>query len=233
MKPDQRWFPTSRTERAAWFQNFAGKFAEIGLSLGFTQAEIDAVAADNAVVQYAASYLTSLEANMNAARKFERLITQGPNNGTEPHMPVPNLPAPPPMVTSGIYERLARLVARIRVAPTYNTSVGTLLGVVRSGNTSKLTNNYVPEQKVWVEGANYSFSVRCTVGEFDGFQVSYRRADGQRWETANTFTRSPAQVRVIPSAPGQPEQISVRVRMVKANEPVAQYSSMASITLTP
>src|SRR5687768_14955332 len=132
MRPDQRWFPTNRVSRAAWFENFTVQFAQVGLSLGFTQAEVDSVAADNAVVQFASTAINLLDSQMTGARAFERSMLLGLNNGAQPHFPEYAVPAPPPMVNAGIFERLERLVRRIRVAPGYNPSVGALLGINRT-----------------------------------------------------------------------------------------------------
>ena len=233
MKPDQRWFPTSRAERAVWFDNFAMQFAKLGLALGFTQAEIDAVSADNAVVQYSSLALSLLEVQMGSARQFEREIMQGSDNGAEPQLFTTTLPPAPPMVSAGIYERLTRIVARIRLSPTYTPVEGTLLGIIRSNPQSKIPDGFVPKLKLIPSGDAYSFSARCTVGNFDGFQVSYQRGNSDGWETTTTFTRSPVQIKVVPAVPGQPEQISVRVRMVKANEPVSSFSAASTVILTP
>ncbi|MEK7855683.1 MAG: hypothetical protein AAB288_06310 [Acidobacteriota bacterium] len=107
MRPDQRWFPTNRTERAAWFGNFTDRFSEIGISLGFTQAEIDSVIADNAVLQFSATAITMLEAQIRGVREFERAVTAGPNNGSEANFPDLMVPTVPPMVTTGFLPGLS------------------------------------------------------------------------------------------------------------------------------
>ncbi len=89
MRPDQRWFPTNRTARAAWLANFANGFSEVGLSLGFTQGEIESIVADNAVLQFTLRRraISSLDNQMKAVREFERLITMARNDGSQPNFP--------------------------------------------------------------------------------------------------------------------------------------------------
>lgn len=233
MRPDQRWFPTNRVSRAAWFENFTVQFAAVAPTLGFTQSEVDAVAADNAVVQFAASAINLLGSQMTGARAFERSILLGDNNGAQPHFPEYAVPAPPPMVNAGIFERLERLVRRIRVAAGYNPSVGALLGIIRTTNRIADPQSYVPTLKVTPDAGPYTFNVRCPIKSFNGFIVSYRRNPEASWQTTNTYFRSPAAVSIVPTQPGIAEQLSVRVRMVKGNDPVSEYSQSAVVTVNP
>src|SRR5687768_5556083 len=157
----------------------------------------------------------------------------GLNNGAQPHFPEYAVPAPPPMVNAGVFERLERLVRRIRVAPGYNPSVGALLGIKRTTNRIADPQSYVPTLKVTPDAAPYTFNVRCPIKSFNGFTVSYRRNSETAWQTTNTYFRSPAVVRVTPTQPGLPEQLSVRVRMVIGNDPISDYSTAAVVTVIP
>ena len=130
MRPDQRWFPTNRTERAAWFQNFSAQFTVIAASLGFTQADIDGVNADNAIVQYLAGTLLATEGYTRAVVAFQRTILLGKRGANTPNFPALNAPLVPTVPATGVFERLERMVRRIRVAPGYNSEVGALLGII-------------------------------------------------------------------------------------------------------
>ena len=233
MRPDQRWFPTNRVARAAWFESFSVQFAVVAPSLGFTQADVDAVAADNAMVQFAAAALISLESQIAAARSFERSMTLGRNDGRQTHFPELAVPAMPAMVNTGIFERLEKLVRRIRVAPGYNPSVGALLGINRTTHRIADPQSYVPTIKVTPDAAAYTFNVRCPVKSFNGFIVSYRRNAETAWHTTHTYLRSPAVVRVIPTQPGISEQLSVRARMMLGNHPISEYSQSSVVTVNP
>lgn len=233
MRPDQRWFPTSRTERAAWFNNFAAQFTVIGADLGFTQAEIDAVNADNAVVQFSAVAINSLEAAMRAAREFERQITGGAANGSQPSFPPLYIPPPPAMVTSGIFARLERMVRRIRVAPAYDLTVGSLLGIIPANRRISRPADFIPKIKVQPLADAYTFSVRCARLSFNGFDVGIKRGDSAQWEKAGTFAISPAIIRLDPTIRGVPERVLVRVRMLKGDERVTRFSSAIAVTVNP
>lgn len=233
MRPDQRWFPTNRTERAAWFRNFADRFSELGLSLGFTQAEIDSVNADNAVLQFSATAIIMLEAQMQAAREFDRLVTGGPNNGGPSEFPQQILPPAPPMVTTGIFARLEFLVRRIRVSPTYTETAGALLGINRSNDRLERPEQFVPKIKAAPAANPYAMTVSCAVRHFNGFEVSVSRRGSAVWESAGLYSSSPATVTIKPTTPDIPEVINVRVRMLEGFAPISQFSSIATVTVSP
>ena len=130
MIPSQRWFPSSLQDRAAWFNNFATQFAVVGAGLGFTEAEVTAVGADNTAFQKLASITVQLDAYADAVRQFRVVITEGSIGDPNPSFPA--LPAYTAVtgVSTGIFERLDQLVKRIRVAPSYTDETGALLGIV-------------------------------------------------------------------------------------------------------
>ncbi len=231
MRPDQRWFPTNRVERASWFRTFTTNFEKIGLSLGFSQADIDSAIADNLVVQYLSISISRLESDLAAVRAYQRSMTGGRSNGQMHVLPEVGLPSPPPAVPQGIYERLEKRVRRIRVMQGYTESVGALLGIIPKAPTPIDLTDVSPRCKVWTSVESYSFSVRCTVGRFDGFEISYRRQGSNEWTNAGRFRVSPAIVELVPTEPGKPEQIFVRVRMLKGNDPVGQYSETYDVVI--
>lgn len=233
MRPDQRWFPTSRAESVAWFHNFATVFSDIGASLGFSQAEIDSVNADNAIVKASANAIASVKAFERAVIAFERVALSGKSTGLTPNFPVfPDL-AMPPMVPAGVFERLERLVRRIRLAHGYNEEVGVQLGIIPSRPRTPDLGENIPKFEISTSGDGYAFSVKAAKRGFTGFRVEYRRNSSDVWESSTTFTRSPAKINVIPSTPGDPELLHVRIRMVKGNDPVGKYSDEQTVVILP
>lgn len=231
MRPDQRWFPTNRVERATWFNSFAINFEKVALDLGFTQAEIDSVHADNAVVQYLSRSIASLEAQVAAFRSYHRTITGGRSNGQMHTTPEIGLPTPPDAVPQGIFERLENRVRRIRVAYAYTPSIGALLQIIPKAEAEFDLNDFVPKIKVKSETEPYTFTVRCARLNFSGFEVSFSRTGTGNWENAGRFHSAPAVISFAPSEPGKPEKIYVRVRMLKGNDAVGLYSEVTEIVV--
>lgn len=233
MRPDQRWFPTNRTDRAAWFQNFAVQFTHFGPTLGFTPAEIDSVNADNEVMQFTSAALTALDAGSRGVREFERLITGGRNDGSEPNFHAVVLPPPPPMVPAGIFERLENIVRRIRLAHGYTPVAGAQLGIIPSNARPADAGLFVPRIKVAATADPYSFTVQVTRKSFHGFRVYYKRASADDWEGDLLFGYSPATITVAPLEPGRSEMLEVRVRMAMNNTAVSMPSNIHRVALMP
>ena len=233
MRPDQRWFPTSRTERAAWFNNFTTKFAQIALDLGFSQTDIDEVNADNMVIQFISYTIYQTETYSRAVQAFHQIITLGESSSSTPDFPAFPVRIVPPITRPGIFERLEHLVRRIRVAPGYSPSVGAVLGIIPRAPGPVDLAEAVPNIKATAAAANHRFLVRTTRRKFDGFVIEIRRNRSNVWEPQGKFLRSPAEIAVTPNNPSEPELIDVRIRMIQGNDPVGQYSDIQTITLVP
>jgi hypothetical protein len=233
MRPDQRWFPTNRVERAAWFNNFAVQFASVGLSLGFTQAEIDAVTADNAVVQFMARTVLATEAYTAAVLSFQRTLLGGKIGAATPQFPAAPVLNVPVITPTGIFERLERLVRRIRVQPAYTPEAGALLGIIPRQAYRFAISELVPTFKASPLNRAYSFEVKVTKRLFKAFFVEFQRSSSNDWEKGGFFTSSPAIVTIEPANPGVPELLRVRVRMVKNNDAVGLNSDIQIVTVIP
>ena len=233
MRPDQRWFPTNRTERAAWFQNFSAQFTVIAASLGFTQADIDGVNADNAIVQYLAGTLLATEGYTRAVVAFQRTILLGKRGANTPNFPALNAPLVPTVPATGVFERLERMVRRIRVAPGYNSEVGALLGIIPRNARRPDVLSVKPTFKVSAAAKPFSFKIRVIKRTFKAFNVYVQRHSSKEWEMTAMLTRTPVVLDVVPLTPNMPEVIRVRVRMRQGNDPVGQFSDVEVITLSP
>lgn len=226
MRPDQRWFPTNMTERAAWFQNFTVQFANTGPGLGFTQAEIDSVLADNAVIQFLARAVADAKSYTKAVETFQRVVLLGKHGSATPAFPVLTPRSIPGITPTGVFERLERTVRRIRVAPGYTVAAGALLGIIPVKMSRIAAESYVPGFKLASAAEPYTFEVSVTKRSFPAFSVWYRRANSDVWEDGQTWVSSPARITVKPTTDGLPEQLYVRVRMLKGNEQVGNYSQV-------
>ncbi|MEP7077333.1 MAG: hypothetical protein ABI878_16125, partial [Acidobacteriota bacterium] len=220
-------------ERASWFGNFAKQFALIASGLGFTQADIDAVNADNAMLQFLSARLLQTENYVAAVKAFQRTITSGRNGTLTPNFPLaPDAPMPA-AVPTGIFERLERLVRRIRVATGFGPQIGAALGITPRIVERLSSFDTQPLPKVSVSANAYTFIVRVTRGLFDGFVVEIKRSSSSSWETPGSFVVSPAEVTIVPLKRGEPEILEVRIRMLKGNKMVGPYSDVHLVTVTP
>ena len=233
MIPSQAWFPTSIVERAAWFRNFTKNFSVIGPSLGFSTAEIAEVEADNEVVQFLAGAINQNNAYTRALQMLQKTLTQGEIGEPASALPVPPVFTPPPLTAPGIFARLNKTVKRVRFAPNYTDEVGAVLGIIPGKTLRVPTHDHVPKVNVATLPGGYRFAVRVAKLRMDAFEVQIKRNSNGHFEPAAIGTASPLEVALTPLNPGEPEQIYVRVRMIKANKPVGQFSDLVQVTVNP
>lgn len=233
MIPNSRWFPTNMAERVLWFENFAKQFEILAAGLGFSPAEVTSVNNDNDVIQFLGDATVEMKSIDDGMRQYRIGITEGnigdPTPGF-PAMPVMTLPV---VVTTGIFERLIELVDRIRVAPTYTSEIGAMLGIISAQPTPPDPNTVKPVIKVSASFANYKFDANVTRMKMDSFKVQIRRMESETWTDSGFGTSSPLEVTIQPTTPGQPERLQVRAILIKKNEPVGQPSDPVYVTVNP
>lgn len=230
--PSHKWFPQSLAERAAWFQNFASEFENLGTGLGFTAPEIADVTADNISVQQLAQWAVTVDSFSKGMTAFRREVLEG-NDGDPPA----SLPTPPDfsdatIVNPGIFERLDKLVKRIRVAPNYSEEEGQQLGIIGPKSDPIAPGTHPPVLKLTALPANV-VNVDFKRGSSDGIQVQTQLDNSGTWTTVGTYFKSPAAV-TIPEGPnGLPRSVQVRARYVDGNTPVGDYSAVETISTIP
>ncbi len=234
MIPSSRWFPSGLQNQAAWFENFTTQFTALATGLGFAAGDVTAVGKDNDVMQFAASSTIEADVFVKALREYRRIITEGEIGEPTPNVPAnPALTAPAPVAT-GIFERLNDLVDRIRVAPTYTNEAGVLLGIVPSKSDPLAPEAVKPAIKVFPASSDYHFSVVVEKREkSDMWKVEIRRLGQEKWQDVKTASGKSVDVHIEPTTDGAPEQLQVRVRLIKNNEDYGQLSDVVYVTVNP
>ena len=234
MIPSSRWFPSGLQDRAAWFQNFSTQFAAVAVSLGFTAADGTAVDKDNQIMQFLADSETQLKAYSKAVTQYRKLITEGDIGDPTPEFPANPAFALPVVQPTGIFERLNNLVERIRVAPNYTAETGALLGIIPTTSESIAPGDVKPSIHVFAAQTGYEFSVVAEKREkSDSWNVEIRRAGLEKWETVKTATGKSVNVVITPTTPDKPEQLQIRVQLLKNNENYGQSSDIVPVTVNP
>jgi hypothetical protein len=220
------------TERAAWFENFAAVIAEIGLTLGLTQEQIDQIQTDNVMVRFLVNTMIVTSNYERSVRSFQRSLLFG-KKGSKPLVfpaapadPVPSIPE------TGVFERLERTVRFIRVQPAYTSATGARLGIIPQKARRVSLASYIPPIEVSADSSGYTMTVRTVRREFDAYVVECKREGADKWESHGLF-RPKAKITVTPLEPGRAEMLQVRLRMVMENEPVGNYSNVQRVILAP
>lgn len=229
-------FPRGDTDLMVWLNNFAEKFATHAPTLGFTAAEVTAVQDDAAMMQFlVGDLLPGFKAALQARTAYKNLIVDGPigeKGGDVP--PPPTTAAPSKPVEPGIIPRLSKLIKRILAAPAYTQAIGEDLDIIETEGGSSLVDeaSAKPTAKAVALPKN-EVRVEFSKGGFDGVLIESRRKGDGDWASLATDRFSPYVDSRPPVMPGTPEVREYRLRYLKRDEPVGEWSDIISATTAP
>lgn len=230
--PSKTWFPQSLQERVAWFNNFNSKMQAIGTTLGFTAAELTALTSDQQVMEFLGNTIPELDAYSQSVRDFKDEWTQGDIGDPASTFPADVSFTPPsPIPPTGCYERLDRMVKRIKAAPAYNEETGSLLGIIPKKGDSLVESEMKPVLKASSMPGSV-VEVSFTRGKSDGVVIETKIDNATGWSSVGKFFKSPASLN-IPDGTGLPHSVQVRARYIIGNEPVGLNSDTVNVVTTP
>jgi hypothetical protein len=217
-----------------WFSNFALKFDEFAIALGFVAADVTKVQQDDKMVQWLLNAQQAAEANLDAFRQFRDESLYGEKGDPAPVDPPTTLPAQPAPLTTNIIERLVKLVERIQIADTYTDTIGEALGIVTTAGDDISPANVKPTIQLFPAQTGYEAAiVVANRANADMYNIQSRPMNSDVWTTVKSGVGKSVNFQLTPTTPGQPEKFLVRVQLLKKNEPYGQPSDPAYVTVSP
>ena len=214
------YFPTDRTGRSGWYDNFAKQFPTVGRELGFTDTEITNAVND---AKYAAHILNTLGPDIDAdPGHVGNAVLSGQSSGDFVDLPAGGS-APTP-VRPGIDTRRQARVERIKANPKFTAEIGKKLKI----ETDKLdTANYQAELGRARQTGNFvTIPFRKAGGNVSGINL-YRQGKGDKSpQKVGFYFRTPA----IDTAPGKGE-LNYTARAVMNDKEIGQASDAVSVTV--
>lgn len=232
MVPSSKWFPSTLSDRAAWFNNFATVFAALATSLGFLPADVTAVQADNQTVQDLTNYSHSVDTFAKGVTAYRKEVLEGKNGSPAATPPVVPSLGDVDITLPGVYERLDNLVKRIRLSPTYSTEEGMQLGIVPAKTDPIAPNEMQPVLKTSVLPGNI-IEVGFKRGQSNGVVIEVIVDKGQEWVSMGNFFSSPAVLNIPQSDNDLPRAVQIRARYLEKGTPVGQWSETYNCVTTP
>jgi len=212
------YFPTDRTGRIGWYDNFGKQFPAVGRELGFTDAEIANAVND---AKYAAHILNTLGPDIDADPGHAgNAVLSGQSSGDFVHLPAGGS-APTP-VRPGIDTRRQARVERIKANPKFNADVAKKLRI----ETEKLdVAKYQAELGRARQTGNFvTIPFRKAGGNVSGINL-YRQGKGDKSpQKVGFYFRTPA----IDTAPGKGE-LNYTARAVMNGQEIGQASDAVSV----
>ncbi len=231
--PSNAWFPTALADRAAWYQNFTIKFAQLAPQLGFDPGEVTLVEADNTLIQWLLQVTGEVDTFDKGVSTYRKLMLESPigtNGITAP--PVFAYPTPLPTADAGVFARLISLVDRIRVSGNYNEEDGELLGIVPSKPADLKPNELQPNPSLTALPGNV-VEVAFTRGKTEGIDVEIDVDNSNSWEHAGKFFKSPGEIVIPQNTQATSRLVKLRARYLLDNKPVGLYSETDQISTIP
>lgn len=171
------YLPGRNAELVTWLNNFSTKMqTQYGSVFGFTAAELTSIKNDAANVEYAhignENRKTGAAAGVAFLRTLRSSATQT-SMGQYPALPVQG--TPPPAVSSGVLNRIANYVQRIKHHSNYTDAIGQDLGIIAP--SSSFNPATMQPELIIKMSAGYPY-LKWKRGEADGLHLYVDRRDG-------------------------------------------------------
>ncbi len=126
-----KYLPSSDAEKGVWFNNFDAKLPLHAGALGLTNAEVASVHDDNSAYQYVIGMAESYRQNLSNIISYKNMLKYASGTqhiGAIPTLPV--MPVAPAIVPEGVFDRVTKLVTRIKNSAGYSDNIGADLGII-------------------------------------------------------------------------------------------------------
>jgi hypothetical protein len=223
-----RYLPQSDADRMVWLNNFASKLGIHATVLEISPAELSDVQKDAVCFQYILQLVELYKNTLPSLVSYKNLLrnASGQKQPGPPSLPV--LPAPPPFVREGIFDRVSMLVKRIKASLHYSESIGLDLGIiapVRAWNKAELK----PLLRINLKGPLPN--VKSSKGIATAMDLYADRNDGQGFVFVGRLTRAQYLDKTPLPAEAEFFEWKYKAIFVIADKQVGQMSNVVSVVL--
>ena len=233
MIPSPLWFPTSMGERADWYNTFYTQLVIHAATIDVTLSEVAMIEADNQMMQFMLTSRDQMAVINEAAVSFRKNISEGDIGSPDPVWPEAYTGTPPlPQVPPGMFERLVKLVERIRTANGYTNEIGELLQIVPKKSDALVPDELQPNPSLKALPGNV-VKVEFVRGKTQGIEIEYKLDKDENWTKVGLFVSSPAVLNIPQNPDNTARTLQVRARYVLNNVAVGLYSDTDTISTIP
>lgn len=168
--------PNGDADKGIWLGNFNTKLPNYANLVGVTAAEVTAVQKDTAIYQYVLSMLEAHKQTVNNITSYKNLLKHAVGQqhlGALPSSPV--LGTAPSTVPEGVFDRISKLVKRIKASANYTEAMGQDLGIIAPVQTIDIS-SLQPDLKVNLDADRPH--IKCSKGYADAIDLYVDRKDG-------------------------------------------------------
>ena len=221
--------PATDADRVVWLSNFSNRLGQYRVALGLTQAETNSVVADADMFAYIVQLQGAAQHYAQAISNTKRQLRNAAQQVAMPALPnLPSIGTAPAAVSSGIFNRLALLVTRIKQSGAYTGAMGQDLGVIAPVHVID-PNTMMPNLSIRLESG---FPLlKWKKGDSDSINIYVDRRDGNGFVLlAHTVKNSFIDTQALP-----PNTFTVswdyKGRYLIGDDEVGQFSQVLSINV--
>lgn len=201
--------------------------------VGATNADIQAVGEELETLIYIDDYLEIVDADKKTVTKIKQTVYNGDMDETPAPFPTFPVAAPPVALMAGCRERTLKRNRRFKAANGYTQEIGVALGIDGDAATDS-PENIIPTLEIHPAQMNYEAAIVIgNRGKSDMWNLLGRRMNAEKWTELKSGTGKGATVKITPTTEGMPEQIELKIQLLKANEPYGQLSNGMLTTFNP
>lgn len=226
---NSKFIPSSDADKVVWLNNFSTKMSIYATPLGVTPAELTSLQKDNAFFQYIISVMEVYRQNVLNMAGYKNMLKKAVGQQHIGAIPVlPTLPAAPPSVPEGIFDRVSKLVIRIKASLNYTDNIGSDLGVISPVETIDVT-TMQPDIKINLEVGKPH--LKWKKGYADALDLYVDRNDDAGFVIIGRFNRNEYLDIVSLPSPKVFDEWHYKGIYVIADTPVGLYSKVTSVVV--
>jgi hypothetical protein len=169
------YIPTGDADKGIWMNNFKTKLSTHASLVGITAAEVTATQKDADMLLYILNMLELCKQTVNNITAYKSSLKHAVGQQHLGAIPsLPTLATPPPIVPEGVFDRISKLVKRIKASTSYTDAMGQDLGIIAPTQTIDV-NAMQPDLKVNLDAGRPH--IKCSKGYADAIDLYADRKD--------------------------------------------------------
>ena len=226
--------PKNESEFLDFLRNFSSKIEACADALGVTKQEVADLKIDSDYLSFLVrDYVPALRRATQQATAHKNAVVSGSAGGGTGPLPTLNLPKPPTAATAGVFDRVSRLVVRIKNSPGYTPAIGAGLGIASPSSEDAAHETAEPPLPKLLAFPGGQVQLDFVKSRYAGVRVESQRGTETEWTHLDDDRYSPYLDERQNTERGKGEERRYRLRYLRKDQPVGSYSGVATIQTKP
>lgn len=223
------YIPNSDSDRSVWLNNFSTKINTYATLVGITAAEVTAIQKDTAMYVYIINMLEAYKQTVNNITSYKNLLKRAVGQQHLGAIPsAPTLGTAPASVPEGVFDRISKLVKRIKASANYTEAMGNDLGIIAPTQTIDIA-TMQPDLRVSLDADRPH--IKCSKGYADAIDLYVDRKDGLGFVLIGRLLKLDYIDVVSLPANTVLAEWDYKARYVIGNDPVGLMSAVVSVVV--